>query len=335
MRKVVSYLITSSLLCIGSADLLAADYIMKISSPAPMTHLDPVSAWLEAFESGVESASNGRIDVQLYPASQLGSIPSTVEGVAMGTIEMTLPAVGFFTKIEPRFQVLDANGLFSSELDALDTFSRSDVKEMLSHYGEDVGVEPLVVLTSGQAVLISKKPITSIEDLKGMKIRTGGATALVNDPLKALGVSPAIMPLFESLPGLQTGTIDGALINMAVATGFNFSDVGKYATYIPGGFTLIGGVVSRDFMRMLGPDLEAIVREQAELAKGPYRDRLENTPASVRLEQLWAEQGGEFSRFTEEDKITFSNITKSVTEKILFENDQWKKDYSMFKSSNK
>jgi len=75
MRKVVSHLITSSLLCIGSADLLAADYIMKISSPAPMTHIDPISAWLEAFESGVESASNGRIDVQLYPASQLGPNP--------------------------------------------------------------------------------------------------------------------------------------------------------------------------------------------------------------------------------------------------------------------
>jgi|TARA_R110000764_G_scaffold171640_1_gene258453 C4-dicarboxylate-binding protein DctP len=334
MRKVVSHLITSSLLCIGSADLLAADYIMKISSPAPMTHIDPISAWLEAFESGVESASNGRIDVQLYPASQLGPIPSTVEGVAMGTIEMTLPAVGFFTKLEPRFQVLDANGLFSSELDALDTFARKDVREMLSHYGEDVGVEPLVVFTSGQAVLISKKPITTIADLKGMKIRTGGATALVNDPLKALGVSPAIMPLFESLPGLQTGTIDGALINMAVATGFNFSDVAKYATYIPGGFTVISGVVSRDFMRMLGPELESIVREQAEISKGPYRERLENTPASTHLEKLWIEQGGEFSSFTEEDKNTYKDTTKSVTENIIFKNDQWKRDYNIFKSSN-
>ena len=81
-----------SLLCRLSAIavmLLLADvanaqqFTMKLSSP---TVNDAPHEWMKAFKAGVEQRSGGRIKVELYPASQLGQIPTTVDGVALGTI---------------------------------------------------------------------------------------------------------------------------------------------------------------------------------------------------------------------------------------------------------
>src|SRR5450756_3171661 len=87
----------------------AQQFTMKLSSP---TVNDAPHEWMKAFKAGVEQRSNGRIKVEIYPASQLGQIPATVEGVAMGTIEFAIPAVGFLIGMEPRFQVFDAAGMF-------------------------------------------------------------------------------------------------------------------------------------------------------------------------------------------------------------------------------
>src|SRR5436190_5553545 len=78
--------------CLVAAGASAQQYTMKLSSP---TINDVTQEWMKAFKAGVESRSGGRVKVEIYPASQLGPIPRTVEGVALGTIEMTLPATGF------------------------------------------------------------------------------------------------------------------------------------------------------------------------------------------------------------------------------------------------
>src|ERR1700687_6436449 len=86
----------------------AQQFTMKLSSP---TVNDAPHEWMKAFKAGVEQRSGGRIKVEIYPASQLGQIPATVDGVALGTIEFAIPAVGFLIGLEPRFQTLDAAGL--------------------------------------------------------------------------------------------------------------------------------------------------------------------------------------------------------------------------------
>ncbi len=70
----------------------AQTFTFKMSSP---TINDVTHEWMKAFKASVEERSKGRIKVEMYPASQLGQIPATVEGVAMGTIELTFPVIGF------------------------------------------------------------------------------------------------------------------------------------------------------------------------------------------------------------------------------------------------
>jgi TRAP-type transport system periplasmic protein len=88
----------------------AQQFAMKISSP---TINDVTQEWAKEFAASLKARVGDKIKVEFYPASQLGQIPATVEGVAMGTIEAVAPASGFLIGLEPRMQVFDAPGLFN------------------------------------------------------------------------------------------------------------------------------------------------------------------------------------------------------------------------------
>ena len=110
----------------------AQPFTMKISSP---TVNDVMQEWSRLFAAGVKARAGDKIKVEFYPANQLGQIPATVEGLAMGTIEVVGPASGFFIGLEPRFQVFDAPGLFKDQQQAQRVFS---VREASSKSGARV-----------------------------------------------------------------------------------------------------------------------------------------------------------------------------------------------------
>src|SRR4051812_28154372 len=170
-----------------AAQAQAQQFTMKLSTP---TINDVTHEWMKTFKDGVEKRSAGRIKVEIYPANQLGQIPRTVEGVALGTIEMTTPAVGFLIGLEPRFQVLDAPGLFNSVEHAQKVFTDPEVRKRLATLGAAKGVEPLFTFANGPLMLLSHKPVRAVEDLKAQKIRVPGAAPLHIEPFRALGVSP-------------------------------------------------------------------------------------------------------------------------------------------------
>jgi TRAP-type transport system periplasmic protein len=93
-------------------------FVMKI---ATATLNDGNHEWMKRFASAIETKSRGRIKGELYPASQLGSIPRQIEGTQLGSIQMCLHPPEFFVGIDPRFELLSAAGLFESEQHAIRT----------------------------------------------------------------------------------------------------------------------------------------------------------------------------------------------------------------------
>ena len=235
----------------------AQQFTMKLSSP---TVNDAPHEWMKAFKAGVEQRSGGRIKVEIYPASQLGQIPATVDGVALGTIEFALPAVGFLIGLEPRFQVFDAAGLFDGVAQSQKVLADPTVRARLASFGEAKGVELLVVGNNGPLMVASHKAIRTAADFKGQKIRVPGPAPLHIQPFKKLGASPVSIPLGEVLPAMQNKTIDASISSFNVLTGFKYYDVTKTATYLPQSFLFVGGVVNRNFMKSIGPELATIVR---------------------------------------------------------------------------
>lgn len=325
-NKVLAAILCAAAFCAAPFAAAAQEHVMKISAPIPATERDPVYAWMVAFERGVEERSGGRIDVQLYPSNQLGQLPAAIEGVSMGTIEASFSIIGFFSSLDPRFRVLDAGGLFETPEQAMRTFQQPEVREMLAEFGTAAGVQPLVVVVDGQGVIISKDPIETVADFRGKKVRSGGATPLLNEPLKAVGAAPVAMPLGEVLPALQTDTIDAATNSMAVINGFQMADVARNVTYLPGTFTIIGAVVNRDFLATIGPELAQIVMEEAQNAESVVLAHLDNVAAQ---EKAWEDSGGRVIRMGDEEAATYLETTGSIVAGIVAGDAQMQADYDI------
>jgi C4-dicarboxylate-binding protein DctP len=280
---------------------------------------------MKTFKAGVESRSGGRIKVEVYPASQLGQIPRTVEGVALGTVEMTMPAVGFLIGLEPRFLVFDAPGVFEDYRHAVRVFQDPEIRKRLAAFGESKGVEPLVTFPNGPMVIVSHKAIRTLPDFKGQKLRVPGPTPLHMEPFRKVGASPLSIPLGEVLPALQNRTIDGVTASISIFTAFKYYDITKFMTYLPGGFLIASGLVNRNYMKSLGPELEGIVRDEARKAEALFATRGYEDTLSDR--KTWEGAGGESIMFSPADTKQYLEQVTSALPPILEKNAQLKADY--------
>ncbi len=300
----------------------AQQFTMKLSTP---TINDVSHEWMKAFKAGVETRSGGRIKVEIYPANQLGQIPRTVEGVALGTIEMTIPAVGFLVGLEPRFLVFDAPGLFDSVEHGQRVLADPDIRKRLSTFGASKGVEPLFTFLNGPLMLLSHKPVHSVADFKGQKIRVPGGAPLHLEPFRKLGASPLSMPLGEVMPSMQNRTIDGFIAAFAVFNAFKYYDVAKDLTQLPGSFLVASGLINRQYFKSLGPELEAMVRDEARKAEGLFSTWGVEDLKTIRAS--WEKNGGRTIELPLAEGKRYIDETTSVLPPILAANPQLKEDY--------
>lgn len=305
-----------------AASAHAQQYTMKLSTP---TINDVTIEWMSAFKKGVESRSGGKIKVEIYPANQLGPIPRTVEGVALGTIEMTTPATGFFVGLEPRFVVFDAPGLFDDMRHAERVFADPEVRKRLATFGASKGVEPLITFVHGPLMLLSHKPVRTVADFAGQKIRVPGGAPLHLEPFKKLGANPVSMPLGEVMPAMQNRTLDGFTAGLTIFTAFKYYDVAKALTELPGSFLIASGVVNRNWMKSLGPQLEAIVREEARKAETIFSTY--GVEDVERSRKTWEQHGGENIKLPPAETKRYLEQATSALPPILASNAQLKEDY--------
>src|SRR4029078_6494219 len=87
----------------------AQKFTMKLSQP---TINDVTYEYFKRMKAGIEQRAAGKIKVDLSQTTKLGHLPAVAEGVALGTIKPAASANGFWVSLEPRFQVLDAPGMF-------------------------------------------------------------------------------------------------------------------------------------------------------------------------------------------------------------------------------
>jgi C4-dicarboxylate-binding protein DctP len=312
-----------------AAGAAAQQFTMKLSTP---TINDASHEWMKVFKDGVEKRSGGKIKVEIYPANQLGPIPRTVEGVALGTIEMTVPAVGFMIGLEPRFQVFDAPGLFDSVEHAQKVFTDPEVRKRLASFGAGKGVEPLYTFANGPLMLLSHKPVRGMDDLKGQKIRVPGGAPLHLEPFRRLGASPISMPLGEVMPAMQNRAIDGFTAGFIVFVAFKYYDVAKTITQLPGSFLIASALVNRNFFKSLG-GLEPMVREEARkaeelFAKGAVAD-------VARIRGVWEKNGGQTVVLAGAEAKRYLEQATSALPAILAADRQLKEDYDALQAAAK
>ncbi len=325
-RIALSVIMACGLAC-GSA--LAQTVTMKLSTS---TSGDAINEWMRLLKQGVESRAAGKIKIEIYPASQLGSIPRTIEGVALGTIELSMNASGFYESLEPRFSVFAAPGLFDDIYHANRILGDPDIKKRLAAFGATKGVEALSVFTPSSYAILSHKPITTLADLKGQKIRVPGSP-LQTEALKRLGASPLSMAFGEVLPALQNRTIDAVWAVIPLFNALKFYDIAKTATNLPASWAVVVGLVNRNFMKSLGPDLEAIVRDEAGKANAAVLPWAAEEIA--RSQKAWAQHGGKEVNFSAVDAKRFLDESIAATMPLLTSTPQQQEDYQALDAAAK
>jgi TRAP-type C4-dicarboxylate transport system substrate-binding protein len=194
----------------------------------PLTR-DVLGGWAAA----VEKATNGRVKMQMlakHPVAPQG----TFDGVRDGVMDVSYVTASYTPARHPLPLLAELPGSGgTAEINSV-AFSRIHWKH-LHKAGEYKGVKLLGVFTHGPGqMFLVKKPVNSVADIAGMKIRSGGGISEAS--AKALGASPLVKPAPESYEILASGVADGTFFPAESIRSFNLDKVVKHATIFPGGF---------------------------------------------------------------------------------------------------
>jgi TRAP-type transport system periplasmic protein len=209
-----------------------AQTTMTMSSWVPPSHSltkDVLAVWAQ----NVEKASNGRVKLQMLPKHP-SAPPGTFDAVKDGLVDVSYVTASYTPArhILPLLPELPGGGT-TAEINSV-AFSRIHWKH-LHAIGEYKGVKLLGVFTHGPGQMFNtKRPINKVEDLAGMKIRSGGGIS--EQMARALGASAFVKPAPESYELLSSGVADGTFFPLESINSFKLSSVVKYATLFPGGF---------------------------------------------------------------------------------------------------
>jgi TRAP-type transport system periplasmic protein len=247
-----------------------------------------------------------------------------VEGVALGTIEGFITPTSFLVSVEPRFQVMDAIGVFQSPEHLSKVLQDAGYRKRVLSLGEDKGLKGIGIFFNSPIIVLSKAPIRTLADFKGKKIRVFG-TPLQIEPMKSLGASPVPMAFGEVIAALQNGTIDGMLAGMPVLTPMKFYDVAKSVTEIHPSIVTSIQVVNKKWFDGLPQDVQA-----AMLRAGEQVDREAFSFANDLIQKAnaaWTANGGQILRLPAPEQAKLMGDLKSLGAQLLSANPAVKAEY--------
>jgi len=303
--------ILSSLLAPGAAHAQDKIYTMKMTLP---TLNDPSYFFAKAYAAALEKDSGGRIKPEIFPASQLGSIPRQIEGTQFGAIQCALIPPEFFVGVDERFEVMAAPGLVDSMDHGQRLAADPAVKKLMLGLGADKGLHGVALFMNSPSSVIAKSPIRHLADFKGKKIRVL-ASPFQTQAIARLGATPVAMTLGDVIPAIQQGAIDGAVGGIVVWTPMHFQDAAKYVTETgqPAVYAIVE--VNKGWYESLPADLQKMVDDDAakeQAAIGPLASDIVNT-----ARKGWTATGGELISLPPGEQAdmmkTFSSVGADVS----------------------
>jgi TRAP-type transport system periplasmic protein len=269
--------------------------------------------FLKFYKEEVEKASGGRIEVQIYPNSQLGPIPREIEGVQLGTIQGYIGPVDFFVGVDPRFGVFSAPMVFRDEANAAATVQDPAVQKAMFALVALKRMVGIATLGLGASDYGAKKPILRLSDFAGKKLRING-TELERQKMAKLGATGIGMPLSEVVPALDQGTIDGTISGISVFVAFKMNDLLKTLTVTNDTFINSIAVVSKPWLDTLPPDLQKIVLDSGAAVAG--KTQAWEFDFSKKLVGDWTALGGSVHMLPADDLAKMKTLLGPVADDV-------------------
>jgi C4-dicarboxylate-binding protein DctP len=160
------------------------------------------------FKELAEKKLPGKVEVQVFPNSQLFGDGKEMEALVLGDVQIIAPSLAKFGKYTPKLQIFDLPFLFT-DLAAVDRFQASKEGQALLNSMTKKGITGLGYLHNGMKQLSANKPLGMPGDAKGLKFRIQ-ASDVLEAQFKAVGANPQKLAFAEVYQALQTGVVDGA-----------------------------------------------------------------------------------------------------------------------------
>ena len=195
---VLSFVFTASAFAAGAT-------VLKAGHSA--TTNEPYQLGLEAFGKKLKEKTNGKFEVKVFPSCQLGSEKEMTEGLFLGNVDVATSATTVVTNFVPEFMVYDLPFLFNSDEHFYKASDGAPGKFFVDACAKKC-IRLLAIYDAGVRNIASKKPVNSIKDLKGMKIRTMQSQIHI-DTFNGFGAKATPMAFSEQFSALEQGVIDG------------------------------------------------------------------------------------------------------------------------------
>jgi tripartite ATP-independent transporter DctP family solute receptor len=248
----------------------------------------PITNAFDAWAKGLNEKSGGRIDAQHFPAAQLGGLAEALEGSRIGTIQVTTAGPDSEEAIAPEIAALGgAPGFIYKNEAHVDAVLQGELGRKASDIARaKTGVEFVAYGETGFRHILAKRPVGTLADLAGLKIRVPQLRIWV-DFWTLLGAAPTPLPYSEQYSALSTGIIDAIDSDVFSIIGFKFYEQAKNLTLTGHWFLPKAVRVNAAWLDSLPEDLRTLVRTSAKEAFAEQR-KVNRANTAKALEELKA-----------------------------------------------
>jgi tripartite ATP-independent transporter DctP family solute receptor len=248
---------------------------------------EPLDKQAQKWKELAEEKSEGKLELKLYPSSQLGSEKDVVEQAMMGNNVIIFTGYDFLMDYVPDAGILTAPYL-TDDFEDLFYLTTTEWFDELAGKLNDKGIDIVSTNTIyGKRHLMTTEPVKTPEDLKGMKIRLPNNQMYIQS-FEALGATPTPLPLADLYSSLQQGLVDGAENPLPVLLGSKTNEVAKHLTLTEHTKIISPWIAGTSFMETLPDDLVKILKETGDEA-GEYGKGIVEEESDKVLEQFKAE----------------------------------------------
>lgn len=250
----------------GGVDLSALGYTPDKPLTLKLGHMgnetNPLNTYSLSFKTRVEERTGGAVKIDIYGDRVLGADRELLEAIQIGTLDMAVTTTSPLTNFVPEYEVLDLPYVFDSWDHAFEFFD-SDVYPELLKEGDQVGLTILSLAARGfRNVTTNDKPIRTLADIKGLKLRVIESTVYV-DTFTAFGANPQAMSFGEVFTALQQGTIEGHENSYLVIWEEKVQEVQNTISETQHMFAFFDMVIGTEVLNGMTPELQEIIRTAA------------------------------------------------------------------------
>lgn len=232
------------------------------------------------FKEEVEAKSDGRIEINIRPAAQLGGDVEIIEQTQMGLVHISIPPTGNLANFNEKMYLFDLPFLLTDN-DAMKRVLDGEVgTELLGTLGGN-NLHGIAMWGAGFRHMTNNvRPINGPDDLKGIKMRTLQAPTILST-YRAYGANPTAMAYVEVYNGLQQGVVEGQENPLANINSMRFHEVQKYMTLTGHAYHTYAAVMNKQAWESLPEDLQTVVEDAMIVGRDAAREYTNEDEARI------------------------------------------------------